>query len=94
MTIVQFGGCGTVFQVSAKGKEKTLYAFSGGSDGANPLASLVIDKAGNLFGTAAYGGNISACTEGASPGCGTVFEVAANGTEKTLYTFNGGNGDG
>lgn len=89
--IVQFGGCGTVFRVSAKGKEKILYAFTGGSDGANPQASLVIDAAGNLFGTAAYGGNISACNQGLSPGCGTVFEVAADGTEKTLYTFGGGN---
>ncbi len=89
--IVQFGGCGTVFRVSAKGREKVLYAFTGGSDGANPQASLVIDKSGNLFGTAAYGGNLSACNQGLSPGCGTVFEVAADGTEKTLYTFNGGN---
>ena len=88
--IVQFGGCGTVFRVSAKGKENVLYAFSGGGDGANPQSSLVIDKAGNLFGTAAYGGNTSACNQGNSPGCGTVFEVAADGTEKTLYTFNGG----
>ncbi|HEX4156999.1 MAG TPA: choice-of-anchor tandem repeat GloVer-containing protein [Rhizomicrobium sp.] len=89
--IVQFGGCGTVFRISPKGKEKVLYAFTGGSDGANPQASLVIDKAGNLFGTAAYGGNTSACNQGLSPGCGTVFEVAADGTEKTLYTFQGGN---
>jgi len=89
--IVQFGGCGTVFRVNPKGKETVLYAFSGGSDGANPLAGLVIDKAGNLFGTTAYGGNISACNQGASPGCGTVFEITADGTEKTLYAFNGGN---
>jgi uncharacterized repeat protein (TIGR03803 family) len=89
--IVQFGGCGTVFRIDRKGRETVLYAFSGGSDGANPLAGLVIDKAGNLFGTTAYGGNTSACNQGASPGCGTVFEIAADGTEKTLYPFNGGN---
>jgi uncharacterized repeat protein (TIGR03803 family) len=88
--IVQFGGCGTVFRVNAKGKENILYAFTGASDGANPQAALIVDKSGNLFGTAAYGGNVSACNQGNSPGCGTVFEVAADGTEKTLYTFNGG----
>lgn len=88
--IVQFGGCGTVFRIDRKGHETVLYAFSGGSDGANPLAGLIIDKAGNLFGTTAYGGNTSACNQGASPGCGTVFEIAADGTEKTLYAFNGG----
>jgi uncharacterized repeat protein (TIGR03803 family) len=92
--IVQFGGCGTVFRIDRKGREKVLYAFTGGSDGANPLAGLVIDRAGNLFGTTAYGGNTSACNLGASPGCGTVFEVAADGTEKTLYAFNGGDTDG
>ncbi|MGH6889795.1 MAG: choice-of-anchor tandem repeat GloVer-containing protein [Rhizomicrobium sp.] len=89
--IVQFGGCGTVFRVTPRGREKVLYAFTGGSDGANPQAALVIDRAGNLFGTAAYGGNTSACNQGDSPGCGTVFEVMADGTEKTLYAFDGGN---
>jgi uncharacterized repeat protein (TIGR03803 family) len=89
--IVQFGGCGTVFRVNPRGRETVLYAFSGGSDGANPLAGLVIDRAGNLFGTTAYGGNLAACNQGASPGCGAVFEIAADGTEKTLYAFNGGN---
>jgi len=89
--IVQFGGCGTIFRINPRGRERILYAFSGGSDGANPQAALLIDKAGNLFGTTAYGGNTSACNQGASPGCGTVFEIAADGTEKTLYAFNGGN---
>jgi uncharacterized repeat protein (TIGR03803 family) len=88
--VVQFGGCGTVFRIDPKGRETVLYAFSGGSDGANPQAALAIDKAGNLFGTTAYGGNTSACNQGASPGCGTVFEIAADGTEKTLYAFKGG----
>jgi uncharacterized repeat protein (TIGR03803 family) len=89
--IVQFGGCGTVFRITPTNKEKVLYAFSGGSDGANPQASLVVDRKGDLFGTAAYGGNTSACNQGNSPGCGTVFEVASDGTEKTLYAFGGGN---
>jgi uncharacterized repeat protein (TIGR03803 family) len=92
--VVQFGGCGTVFRIDPQGNETILYAFAGGSDGANPMASLVIDKAGNLFGTTAYGGNMSACTLGASPGCGTVFEITTEGAEKTLYAFKGGDKDG
>jgi uncharacterized repeat protein (TIGR03803 family) len=89
--IVQFGGCGTVFKLTPKGVETVLYAFGGGSDGANPQAALIADKQGNLFGTTAYGGNTADCNQGASPGCGVVFEVTAGGTEKTLYAFQGGN---
>lgn len=89
--IVQFGGCGTVFKVVSDGTETKLYAFSGGSDGANPQAALIMDKSGNLLGTTVAGGNSSACSQNISPGCGVVFEVSASGTEKTLYTFHGGN---
>jgi uncharacterized repeat protein (TIGR03803 family) len=76
------GGCGTVFEFSPNAgggfTETVVYAFSTGS-----LANgLVMDSAGNLYGTAV----------------GTVFELspAAGGwTETTLYTFGGnGSGDG
>src|SRR5579862_213585 len=89
--IVQFGGCGTVFEVTAAGVETKLYGFAGGSDGANPQAGLIRDKSGNLFGTTAAGGNTTACNQGVSPGCGVVFELTAGGTEKPLYAFQGGN---
>jgi uncharacterized repeat protein (TIGR03803 family) len=52
------GGCGTLFELSpgAGGwTETVLYTFSGG-DGAYPIAGLVFDKAGNLYGTTPYGG--------------------------------------
>ena len=88
---VQFGGCGTVFKVTPAGVESKLYSFTGGTDGANPQAALIVDKSGNLFGTTAAGGNASACNQGVSPGCGVVFEITAGGKEKTLYTFQGGN---
>ena len=57
----------------AAGKEKILYSFCPAQlcpDGANPMASLISDAAGNLYGTAYYGGN-SNCIRG----CGTVFEL-------------------
>ena len=73
-------GCGTVFRLAADGREKPLYVFSGGSDGANPGASLVKDKSGNLFGAAENGGT----------GDGVVFKLANDGTETVLYAFKGG----
>ena len=79
-------GLGTVFEVSATGAERILHSFAGGAaDGANPSARLVIDSAGNLYGTT-YGGGAS--------GLGTVFEVSATGTESILYSFAGGPTDG
>lgn len=57
-------GCGTVFSILPSGKEKVIHAFSGGSDGADPLAAL-IDVNGTLYGTTSAGGN----------GYGTVFSI-------------------
>jgi uncharacterized repeat protein (TIGR03803 family) len=75
--------------VRAASKEKVLYDFSGGSDGLNPLAGVVFDTVGNLYGTTPNGG---------INGRGNVFELApgANGkwTEKVLYSFNSDGIDG
>ena len=75
---------GTVFQLQANGTEEVLYSFSGGSDGANPKAGLVLDSAGNLYGTTVYGGSAFG-----SSGLGTVFKVDATGTEIVFHTFTG-----
>lgn len=73
----------------AVAKEKVLYRFQGGSDGSEPLGTLVADQAGNLYGTTTGGG-----TGGCQGGCGTVFELLPNpdGTwrETLLYEFTGG----
>jgi uncharacterized repeat protein (TIGR03803 family) len=81
-------GCGIIFELSPGSSgwtEKILYTFTGGADGGLPEAGLVMDKAGNLYGTAAGGG---------VGFCGTVFELSAAGggawTESTLYQFLGG----
>ncbi len=80
-------GCGTVFKLSPNGgggwTEQVLHYFSNnGTDGFQPLAGLIIDAAGNLYGTTATGGT--------HPG-GTVFELTpaqgGNWTEKVLYNF-------
>lgn len=85
------GGCGTVFKLKPDGTERVLHTFTGGAnDGALPLAGLIMDKDGNLYGTTSGGGN-TAC--GNTYGCGTVFKVAASGKETVLHILNSG-GDG
>jgi uncharacterized repeat protein (TIGR03803 family) len=44
-------GCGIIFKLDKTGAETVLYSFTGGTDGAYPVAGrLVRDKAGNLYG--------------------------------------------
>jgi uncharacterized repeat protein (TIGR03803 family) len=70
-------GCGTVFRLTPLGngkwKEHVLYAFQGGLDGYDPTGNLVLDAAGNLYGTTSWGGNSLTCS---AFGCGTVFELS------------------
>ena len=79
-------GCGTVFKIAPDGSEAIVYKFQGGSDGAAPFSSLILDKMGNLYGTTSAGGG-SGCNGG---GCGTVFKIAPDGTETILHAFQGG----
>lgn len=87
-----YGGAydvGTVFRVDRNGKETVLYSFTGGEDGANPSSGVVLDNAGNLYGTTPYGGDFSCTLEGPY-GCGVVFRIDTTGQETALYTFTGG----
>jgi uncharacterized repeat protein (TIGR03803 family) len=86
-------GCGTVFELSpaAGGWTKTvLYVFNGGSDGAGPAAGLVLDRAGNLYGTTTGGGGSTNCNFG----CGTIFRLSPSTgwTEKVVHSFRGPDG--
>ena len=78
-------GSGTVFKLDTTGKEAVLHSFSGGPDGGYPYAGLILDAAGNLYGTADAGG---------AHNYGVVFEVPAGGAEGVLYSFTGTGGDG
>jgi uncharacterized repeat protein (TIGR03803 family) len=53
-------GCGVVFQLTPQSNgswtESVLYSFTGGSDGGVPLAGLIFDAKGNLYGTTYIGG--------------------------------------
>jgi len=81
-------GCGVVFQVSPQGKLTILYTFKGLSDGAYPIAGLIRDGLGNLYGTASAGGfSTGACAP--IQGCGVVFKLDPTGREVVLYSFAG-----
>jgi uncharacterized repeat protein (TIGR03803 family) len=71
-------GYGTVFKISTDGALTTLYSFTGGDDGAAPLAGLAPGGGGYFYGTTSGGG---------TNGDGTVFQISTNGTLSTLYAF-------
>ena len=80
-----FGGAfalGTVFRISAAGKEKVLHSFRGSPDGASPYAGLLRDIHGSLYGTTLYGGMLVNGVLG-----GTLFEISSTGREKIVYDF-------
>ena len=75
----------TMVVIGARAASTTtvVYAFSGGADGEYLDTDLVMDNAGNLYGTTVQGGS----------GSGTVFQLApsASGwTHTVLYSFTGG----
>lgn len=77
-------GDGTVFSVNTDGSGfTTLYSFTNGSDGANPVGVLAI-SGNTLYGTAWQGG---------VNGGGVVFALTTGGAFKPLYSFSG-NSDG
>lgn len=80
--------------------EKILHAFTGGKDGANPIATLVVDTNGILYGTAMTGGVIDDSFNGcpyaprgnplgsaSSLGCGTVFKLTPPAVASVKWTF-------
>jgi uncharacterized repeat protein (TIGR03803 family) len=76
-------GYGTVFRLSAAGKETVLHSFAGPPGGATPWCSLVRDAEGNFYGTTSAGG---------PSGDGIVFKVTKSGKETMLYNFQGSDG--
>src|ERR1700704_4074341 len=70
-------GCGTVFELKPKAgggwTEMVLHSFAGGSDGDLPQGGVILDPAGNLYGTTA--GIAGACPQPPYTDCGTVFRL-------------------
>ena len=72
---------------SPGGNHPDLWNFTAGTDGASPRGDLIVDAAGNLYGTTSVGG---------SHGAGSVFMATPSatgsglGSETTIYDFTGG----
>ena len=77
-------GAGTVWKLSSDGTFNTLYSFTGHSDGANPVSPVVLDSAGNLYGTTGGGGDAN--------GDGVVFQVSESGSFILMHVFDGVDG--
>ena len=82
---------GTVFELLYPGwaQQCTLDNFRNGNDGSYPVAGLIFDQSGNLYGATTYGG---------TGGGGTVFELTSIGncswTLNTIHSFTGAGGCG
>ena len=89
-------GAGTVFKLDTTGSETVLYSFRGleKADGDYPQGGLIMDNAGNLYGTTFYGGMVGCPIVLYDKGCGTVFKIDPTGQETVLYSFTPANGDG
>jgi len=80
-------GCGgTVFKITPLGVLTTLHAFTCyPGDGCSPQAGLAVGSDGNLYGTTFQGGS-----QAAACNCGTIFQIAPDGTYQSLYSFTNG----
>lgn len=76
---------GTVFKLAPDGTETVLHNFGQRPDGRNPVAPLVLDRHGNVYGTTGAGGTY---------GKGTVFKLSTDGSETVLHNFQGAPVDG
>ncbi len=79
-------GCGTVFKIDTAGNETVLHTFANATEGSYISGRLTRDAAGNLYGTAAFGGN--------SNNDGVVFKLDSHGKETVLHRFSGLDGSG
>ncbi len=77
--------CGVAFSISPSGQETTLHSFGGLLDGQRPYAALVMDGAGNLYGTTQSGG---------TTGAGVAFKLTPSGQETVIHNFSGKRTDG
>jgi len=80
--VPQFPGCGGVYKLDTNGNFTMLHYFSPGTvdDGAQPSGTLVLDKAGNLYGTTSTGGPANV---------GTIFKIDTSAKETVVYAFSG-----
>src|ERR1039458_4056797 len=69
----------------AQAQKTLIYSFGPSPAGASPVASLVLDSMGNLYGTTLDGG---------ADRFGTVFKITPSGAETVLHSFPANSLDG
>ncbi|HXM20010.1 MAG TPA: choice-of-anchor tandem repeat GloVer-containing protein [Terriglobales bacterium] len=79
-------GYGTIWKVSQKDQETVLHNFDC-TEAIGPVAGVVLDSKGNLYGVTSYGG-----ADCGSDGYGVLYELSASGTLTVLHTFGGSDG--
>jgi len=87
---VLFAAFGLTLSTAHANPYRIVHAFTA-TDGVNPYGGLVMDAAGNLYGTTRWGGNGTLCYGG---GCGTIYKITPEGDESIVYNFAGGPNDG
>jgi uncharacterized repeat protein (TIGR03803 family) len=85
---------GTLFRLNKSRKLTVLHSFTGGSDGAMPMAEPILDARGNLYGTTEFGGDTNGNCVGLQAGCGVVYKLSPNGKLTVLHSFTNINNDG
>jgi|HubBroStandDraft_4_1064222.scaffolds.fasta_scaffold11639_3 uncharacterized repeat protein (TIGR03803 family) len=75
-------GCGQIFKITTKGVESDEYDFLCGSDGANPVAGLLLATDGNFYGVTQNGGQ---------DGLGEFYSITEKGKFTPLKWFDGSN---
>jgi uncharacterized repeat protein (TIGR03803 family) len=73
-----------VWKLNKNGRERVLHSFAGGSsDGEYPLAGVIVDALGNVYGNTETGGPANV---------GTVYKISKNGKFTLVHSFNGTDG--
>jgi uncharacterized repeat protein (TIGR03803 family) len=99
-TLVSLTVLATILTIVPAAQTQTfqvIHNFTGGATGYYPIAGIVRDQAGNLYGVTAYGGNYtSRCNyQGTQTGCGVVYKITQHGSGwifDVLSSFDGANG--
>jgi len=78
-----WSACWLVLMGKAQGAERVLHSFGSPLRGAAPVAGLILDSDGNLYGTT---------PEGGKSGLGVVYKVDPGGNETVLHSFSGPDG--
>ncbi|WP_181160023.1 choice-of-anchor tandem repeat GloVer-containing protein [Sandaracinobacter neustonicus] len=73
-----YNSIGTIFRIGTDGEYSVIHTFVGETNGSYPVGNLLLDAAGNLYGTTTSGGINQN---------GTVFRLSADGDYSVLYKF-------